>query len=80
MENNFVRIVEKTALEDLISRSQEQPVVIFKHSNACPVSAAAYSEMEQFDGEVALVEIQRARELSGRRSNRKPAFATSRPR
>ena len=64
MENNFVRIVEKTELEDLISRSQEQPVVIFKDSNACPVSAAAYSEMEQFDGEVALVEIQRARELS----------------
>jgi monothiol bacilliredoxin len=64
MENIFVRVVGTEALEDLINRSQERPVVIFKHSTTCPVSAAIYNEMERFDGEVALVEVQRARALS----------------
>ena len=39
-------------------------MVIFKHSTTCPISTAAYNEMEQFAGEVVLVEVQRARELS----------------
>lgn len=64
MENIFVRVVGTEALEDLFNRSQERPVVIFKHSTTCPVSAAVYNEMERFDGEVALVEVQRARALS----------------
>ena len=64
METIFVRVVGTEALEDLINRSQERPVVIFKHSTTCPVSAAIYNEMERFDGEVALVEVQRARALS----------------
>lgn len=59
-----MRVVGIEALEDLFNRSQERPIVIFKHSMTCPVSAAVYNEMEQFDGEVALVEVQRARELS----------------
>ena len=64
MENHFVRVVGIEALEDLFDRSQEGPVVIFKHSTTCAVSSAVYNEMEQFDGEVVLVEVQRARELS----------------
>lgn len=59
-----MRVIGTEALEDLFNRSQEGPVVIFKHSTTCPVSAAVYNEMELFDGEVALVEVQRARELS----------------
>ena len=39
-------------------------MVIFKHSLTCPISSAAYQQMEQFNGEVALVEVQRARALS----------------
>lgn len=64
MENHFKRVVGVAAFEELASRSQEQPVVIFKHSLTCPISAAAYSQMSNFDGDVALVEVQRARDLS----------------
>jgi bacillithiol system protein YtxJ len=64
MENHFVKVTETKALENLTDRSREAPVVIFKHSLTCPISAAAYEQMAEFDGEVALVEVQRARELS----------------
>ena len=64
MEKNFVTLVGSEALEQLLNRSDEGPVVIFKHSTTCSVSAAAYDEMRQFDGEVCLIEVQRARDLS----------------
>ena len=44
--------------------------MVFKHSTTCPISAAAYQEMAQFDGEVALVEVQSARALSREIENR----------
>ncbi len=64
MENQFIKVTGADQFSDLLSQSQEGPVVIFKHSTTCPISAAAYNEMEQFAGEVVLVEVQRARELS----------------
>ncbi|MDQ3473458.1 MAG: bacillithiol system redox-active protein YtxJ [Acidobacteriota bacterium] len=64
MENHFIKVTGAEQFTDLLSRSQKQPVVIFKHSTTCPISSAAYDEMEQFAGEVVLVEVQRARELS----------------
>jgi monothiol bacilliredoxin len=64
MENQFIRVTGADQFTELLSQSQEGPVVIFKHSTTCPVSAAAYSEMERFAGAVVLVEVQRARELS----------------
>jgi bacillithiol system protein YtxJ len=70
MENHFIRITDTKSYEDLIIRSKERPVVIFKHSLTCPISAAAYDQMAQFDGEVALIEVQRARELSREIENR----------
>ena len=64
MENHFIKVTGAEQFTDLLSRSQKQPIVIFKHSTTCPISAAAYNEMEQLAGEVVLVEVQRARELS----------------
>jgi monothiol bacilliredoxin len=64
MENQFIRVTGADQFTDLLNQSQEGPVVIFMHSTTCPISAAAYDEMEQFAGEVVLVEVQRARELS----------------
>ena len=64
MENRFVKVTDTTAFEELADRSKERPVVIFKHSLTCPISAGAYDEMADFEGEVALVEVQRARDLS----------------
>jgi bacillithiol system protein YtxJ len=63
-ESNFVAVEDRTALEELIARSQNAPVVLFKHSLTCPISARAYRQMQAYDGEVALVVVQRAREVS----------------
>jgi len=64
MGNHFVRIADSKSLDELTDRSKERPVVIFKHSLTCPISAAAYERMEEFNGDVALVEVQHARALS----------------
>jgi bacillithiol system protein YtxJ len=64
MENHFKRINSNQELEDLIARSSELPVVVFKHSTTCPISAGAYREMMQLGGDVALIEVQKAGELS----------------
>jgi len=64
MENRFAKVTDIQALDELAQRSNDRPVVIFKHSLTCPISASAYEQMAEFDGEVALVEVQRARELS----------------
>jgi bacillithiol system protein YtxJ len=70
MKNHFVKITDAGSFEEMVGRSQERPVVIFKHSLTCPISAGAYEQMAEFDGEVALIEVQRARELSTEIENR----------
>jgi bacillithiol system protein YtxJ len=70
MGNHFVKITETASFEELTERSRDRPIVIFKHSLTCPISSAAYERMEEFDGEVALVEVQRARPLSAEIENR----------
>jgi len=64
MENHFVRITATASLYELAEQSKERAVVVFKHSLTCPISARAYAEMAEFPGEVALIEVQQARELS----------------
>jgi bacillithiol system protein YtxJ len=59
-----VKITEIESFDELASRSQNAPVVIFKHSTTCHISTAAYHEMSCFDGDVAVVEVQRSRSLS----------------
>ncbi len=64
MKNSFLKITDTKSLEEMADRSRERPIVIFKHSLTCPISAGAYQEMVEFEGEVVLVEVQRARALS----------------
>lgn len=64
MEKKFRRIADTKALNSLLANSNQKPVVIFKHSNSCPISAVAYREMQQLEDEVVLVEVQSAREVS----------------
>ncbi|MCA1603067.1 MAG: DUF2847 family protein, partial [Acidobacteria bacterium] len=45
-----MRITDVESFEELASRSQDAPLVVFKHSTTCPISAAAYDEMSRFDG------------------------------
>jgi len=67
---NFIRITDKKSFEEMAERSKERAVVIFKHSLTCPISARAYEQMAEFEGEVALIEVQLSRELSTEIENR----------
>jgi bacillithiol system protein YtxJ len=64
MGNSFFKIDNRETLDKLIDNSNDKPIVIFKHSNACGISAAAYREMEKLEGEVNLLEVQSARDVS----------------
>jgi len=63
MSNKFFKLTDKETLNRLLLDSENRPIVVFKHSNTCGISSAAYREMEKLD-DVNLLEIQSARELS----------------
>ena len=64
MGEQFVSVGDAGQLEQLFARSHREPVLLFKHSMTCPISAAAYQQMSRVEGEVALVVVQKARDLS----------------
>ncbi|MFN2531727.1 MAG: bacillithiol system redox-active protein YtxJ [Pyrinomonadaceae bacterium] len=64
METKFAKISDRTGLEDVIAKSKTSPVIVFKHSLSCPLSAAAYHEMEQMKYDIRLVEVQTAKDIS----------------
>ena len=63
-KTQFNPVTSESALEELFTLSNSQPVILFKHSTTCPISAAAYQQMEGYGGEVSLVVVQKARDLS----------------
>jgi bacillithiol system protein YtxJ len=65
-QTQFNPVTDESALEELFTLSSSQPVILFKHSTTCPISAAAYQEMSGYGGEVSLVVVQNARDLSRR--------------
>jgi bacillithiol system protein YtxJ len=69
MGNKFFRIDDHATLENLLTDSKQKAVIVFKHSNACSISARAYREMEKFDGQVNILEVQSAREVSRELAN-----------
>ncbi len=53
--------------EAMLAASQQQPVLVFKHSATCPVSAVAHSAFEAFAADVPpryIVTVQSARDVS----------------
>ncbi len=60
----FKEINTTDALDDLLARSAQEPVVIFKHSLTCPISRSVHDDVTRYDGEIALVIMQHARPLS----------------
>jgi bacillithiol system protein YtxJ len=64
MGKNFLRIEDRTTLDSLLTDSKQRPVIVFKHSNACSISARAYREMQKFEGDVNILEVQSARDIS----------------
>jgi bacillithiol system protein YtxJ len=64
METQFTPVRDAGALEELFARSNEEPVVLFKHSNSCPISAAAHRSLKQLGSEVSIVVVQESRDIS----------------
>ncbi|HET9526497.1 MAG TPA: bacillithiol system redox-active protein YtxJ [Pyrinomonadaceae bacterium] len=64
MGKDFIRIDDRATLDNLISDSKHKTVLVFKHSNACPISARAYREMQKLEDRVNLIEIQAVPDLS----------------
>lgn len=64
MGKSFFKINNRETLDKLITDSKSEPVVIFKHSNSCGISSAAYREMEKLENQVNLLEVQSARDVS----------------
>ena len=64
MNNHFQKVQDLKTLQELLAQSAEKPIVIFKHSTTCPVSAGAYAEVAGVSSEVALVDVQSARDIS----------------
>ena len=64
MEANFSPVSDAAALEELFTRSNTEPVLLFKHSTACPISARAYSQMTAVKTPVSIVVVQKSRDVS----------------
>ena len=68
MSNDRFRSLSSQAdWADARSRSEEQPVLLYKHSSACPVSGNADTEMQQLAEEDLLIYklvVQESRALS----------------
>jgi bacillithiol system protein YtxJ len=69
MGKKFLRVDDKATLKNLITDSKDKAVIFFKHSNSCPISSAAYREMEKLEDQVNLLEVQSAREVSRELAN-----------
>lgn len=63
-QSHFVPVADKNELRELLTRSESEPVILFKHSLTCPISARAYRQMSELDTPVALVVVQEARAVS----------------
>jgi hypothetical protein len=53
----FLSLTSSESIDELFLRSEDRPVVLFKHSSTCPISSAAYREMQEVKNEVAIVVI-----------------------
>lgn len=68
---NLVEITSLNELENIIMKSDNRKQLIFKHSNACPISTMAFNEMKKYlnaspskDVDYSLVIVQVARNVS----------------
>lgn len=63
-DSGFIELHEAHELDELLSQSGDQPVILFKHSNSCMISSRARRQMDKLEKPVAMVIVQKARGLS----------------
>jgi len=64
MKARFNEIHDTEELAALIEKSNEQSVILFKHSTTCPISAGVYQEISNADADINLIVVQHARNVS----------------
>jgi len=64
MKARFSEIHDIGELDALIEKSNEQAVVLFKHSTTCPISSGVYDEVSRADADINLIIVQNARSVS----------------
>ena len=69
-ENGFIELNEVQQLDELLKQSAEQPVILFKHSSSCSISARARHQMVKLEQPVAIIIVQKARPLSNEIASR----------
>lgn len=60
----FNRIASREELENLLSLSASEPIIIFKHSNSCPISLDVRASLESCDETLNEIVVQSDRDLS----------------
>ena len=60
----FVEIHDVESLDRFLAETENQPAILFKHSNSCGFSARAHREMTAVERTVGIVTVQRARAVS----------------
>ncbi len=64
MAGRFEPVTELATLESLFARSEEEPVLLFKHDPGCSVSEYAYREMLHVVPEAPLIDVARAKDVA----------------
>lgn len=64
MKARFNEIHTTEELDSIIEKSNEQSVILFKHSTTCPISQGVYREVSNADADINLIVIQNARSVS----------------
>ena len=64
VETRFSQISGVEALDQLLEHSRTQTVILFNHDPYCPISARAFSQMEQINDVVMLIDVSRERALT----------------
>ncbi|CAN5663971.1 bacillithiol system redox-active protein YtxJ [soil metagenome] len=64
MSATFNRIDTFDRLDEVFAASHERPVIIFKHSNSCGISADLQYQLGSVNGEINIVVVQESRALS----------------
>ena len=64
MDEHFPPLTDEQTLSELVERSQEAPVLLFKHDPVCSISIVAYHELRRLDEPIPLVDVSRSHALS----------------
>lgn len=64
MAGQFEPVTELATLESLFARSEEEPVLLFKHDPGCSVSEYAYREMLHAAPGGPMIDVARAKDVA----------------